>query len=54
MRILRALRSFVSDRNVIIDRLEQAEREKKLEEERKNAISYEEYIKRKKRKISGL
>lgn len=54
VRILRALRTFVSERNVIIDRLGQAEREKKRDEERKNAISYEEYIKRKKRKISGL
>lgn len=48
VRILRALRSFVSERNIIIDRLEQAEREKKREEERKNAISHEEYIERKK------
>lgn len=54
VRILRALRSFLSERNIIIDRLEQAEREKKREEERKNSISHEEYIERKKRKISGL
>ncbi|WP_315254317.1 DUF6633 family protein [Segatella oulorum] len=54
MRILRALRAFVVDRNNIIDRMEQTEREKKREEERKNAISHEEYIERKKRKISGL
>lgn len=48
VRILRALRSFVVERNIIIDRLEQAEREKKMEEDRKNAITYEEYIERKK------
>ena len=46
VRILRALRSFVFDRNIIIDKLEQAERERKQEEDRKNAISYEEHIER--------
>lgn len=45
VRILRALRSFVVERNIIIDRLEQASREKKLEEERKSVIPYEEYVK---------
>lgn len=55
VRILRALRSFVFDRNIIIDKLEQAERERKQEEDKKNAISYEEYIERmKQRKVSGL
>ena len=55
VRILRALRSFVVERNIIIDRLEQAEREKKMEEDRKNAITYEEYIERmNKQKASGL
>lgn len=55
VRILRALRSFVFDRNIIIDKMEQAERERKQEEDRKNAISYEEYIERmKQRKVSGL
>lgn len=49
----RALRSFVSERNMMIERLEQAEREKKWEEERKNVISHEEYIGGKKCKISG-
>lgn len=55
VRILRALRSFVFDRNIIIDKLEQGERERKQEEERKNAITYEEYIERtNKQKVSGL
>ena len=55
VRILRALRAFVVERNIIIDRLEQGERERKQEEERKNAISYEEYIERtNKQKVSGL
>lgn len=45
VRILRALRSFVVERNIIIDRLEQASREKKLEAERKSVIPYEEYVK---------
>lgn len=47
VRILRALRSFVVERNVIIERLEQEEREKKRASERKNAISYQEYLARK-------
>ena len=55
VRILRALRSFVFDRSIIIDKLEQEERERKQEEDRKNAISYEEYIERmNKQKMSGL
>ena len=53
-RILRALRSFMAERNVIIERLDQEEREKKLEMERKNAISYEEYLRRKESKKDGV
>lgn len=47
VRILRALRSFVVERNGIIERLEQEESEKKRASERKNAISYQEYLARK-------
>lgn len=54
VRILRALRSFMVERNVIIERLEQEEREKKRASERKNAISYEEHLRRKGNKKAGL
>lgn len=54
VRILRALRSFMVERNVIIERLEQEEREKKRASERKNAISYEEHLRRKENKKAGL
>lgn len=54
VRILRALRSFIEERNVIIERLEQEEKEKKRASERKNAISYEEYLRREENKKAGL
>lgn len=54
VRILRALRSFMVERNVIIERLEQEEREKKRAWEKKNAISYEEHLRRKGNKKAGL
>ena len=57
VRILRAIRSFVDDRNIIIEKREQRERERKMEEDRKNAVSYEEYTEIKKRmnnhKVAG-
>ena len=57
VRILRAIRSFVDDRNQIIEKIEQRERERKMEEDRKNAVSYEEYTEIKKRmnnhKVAG-
>ena len=51
VRIMRALRTFFDERNQIIEKIEQRERERKMEEERKDAVSYEEYIERKKIKI---
>ena len=54
MRILRALRLFMEERNVIIERLEQEERERKRAEERNNAISYEEHLRREGNKKAGL
>lgn len=54
VRILRALGSFIEERNVIIERLEQEEKEKKRASERKNAISYEEYLRREENKKAGL
>lgn len=50
VRIMRALRTFFDERNQIIEKIEQRERERKMEEDRKNAVSYEEYIEIKKRK----
>lgn len=49
VRILRSLRSFVDDRNTIIDRVEQRRREEEDERSRKNAVTYEEYLKMKKK-----
>lgn len=49
VRILRSLRSFVDDRNTIIDRVEQRRREEENERSRKNAVTYEEYLKMKKK-----
>ena len=49
VRILRSLRSFVDDRNIIIDRVEQRRREEEDERSRKNAVTYEEYLKMKKK-----
>lgn len=54
VRILRALRLFMSERSAIINRIEEEGREKRREAERKNAISYEEYIARKKREMSDI
>lgn len=50
VRIMRALRTFFDERNQIIEKIEQRERERKMEEGRKNAVSYEEYTEIKKRK----
>lgn len=50
VRIMRALRTFFDERNQIIEKIEQRERERKMEEDRKNAVSYEEYTEIKKRK----
>lgn len=44
VRILRALRLFITDRNEIIDRHEQEENRRKRIETKKNAISYQEYL----------
>lgn len=44
VRILRALSTFVKDRNAIIDSVKSDEEKAKCEEIRKNAISYEEYL----------
>lgn len=44
VRILRALRLFITDRNEIIDRHEQKENSRKRIEAKKNAISYQEYL----------
>lgn len=52
--IVQSLCSFMGERAVILDRERQRHEEQQREEDRKNAISHEEYIKRKKRKISGL
>lgn len=50
VRIMRALRTFFDERNQIIEKIEQRERERKMEEDRKNAVSYEEYTEIKKRR----
>lgn len=54
VRILRALRSFMVDRNSIIERLEQEKRERKMKRDSLNAISYEEYLRMKESKKRGL
>ena len=54
VRILRALRSFMADRNSIIERLEQEESERKMKRDSENAISYEEHIRMKESKKRGL
>ena len=41
--ITKALRQFMSDRAVAIEHHEQKEREALLKEQKKNAVSYEEY-----------
>lgn len=45
MTIICALRDFLDDRNYLIGLYEQEERERSEAEERKNAISYEEFLK---------
>lgn len=50
VRILRALRLFITDRNEIIDRHEQEENSRKRIAAKKNAISYQEYLARKAKK----
>lgn len=47
MVIMCALRDFITERNEIIGRVEQEERERRAAEERKSGISYEEYQRRK-------
>lgn len=42
--ITTSLRSFLVERNIAIEEQERMERERKAEEERKNAITYEEYV----------
>ena len=54
VRVLRALRSFMTDRNAIVERLEQEERERKQERESRDAISYEEHLRMKEREKRGL
>ena len=54
LRILNALKSFVEYRNTIISRLEQEERQRKMEEDSKNAVSYSEYLKSKSNKTVVL
>lgn len=44
--ITTALRKFIHDRAVAIDRKEQEKREEEMEESRKNAITWEEYCRR--------
>lgn len=41
--ITEALRSFVKERNIAIDNYEREERKKKLEDEKKNAVSWQKY-----------
>lgn len=50
VRILRGLRAFIDDRNAIVEKIEQEKRERQREEDKKNAVSYEEYCKIKKEK----
>lgn len=47
VRILRALKLFITDRNEIIDKHEQEESSRKRIAAKKNAISYQEYLARK-------
>lgn len=47
VRILRALRVFVNERNGMIDRIEQAEHAKQWEAHKRNAVSYSDYVKMK-------
>lgn len=54
VRIMRALRSFIDERNAIIDREEKKMREEKDREDKKNAITYEEYQKRKNERLHLL
>ena len=42
-----ALREFITDRNRIIEKCEQTERERRAAEHRRRAISYDEYLRRK-------
>lgn len=48
MRIMSAMRLFINDRNIIIDREDRRKQEEKRKEDMKNAITYEEYARRKK------
>ena len=48
--IILSLRDFLCDRNRAYDKREQREREREREEWKKNAITYEEYQRRKKEK----
>lgn len=54
LRIMRALKSFIEERNIIIDREEKRMREEKEKEEMKNAITSEEYERRKKERLHLL
>lgn len=54
MRIMSAMRLFINDRNIIIDREDRRKQEEKRKEDMKNAITYEEYARRKKESMHLL
>ena len=54
MRIMSAMRLFINDRNIIIDREDRRKQEEKRKEDIKNAITYEEYARRKKESMHLL
>ena len=43
IKITSSIRRFIADRNIVIEQREQEERERKREEARKGAVSYEKY-----------